>query len=348
MHALVLAAVATLAAQDPAPLEIVPLADGVYAAVRPHEPGLMFDANNLLVVNDEDVVVVDSNVSAASTREVIAALRKITTKPVRYVVHTHWHDDHNVGDAAWREAYPGVELVGHPATLEDAPTEGKTNRDGLLAYAPDGIKMLRDALANGTSLAGGAITDEERRSITRDLFLVERYVAEVPTARFLLPTVTVDSKLVLHRGARTIEILAVPGHTRADLAVHLPKEGILATGDLLVAPVPLVGAKSRVKEWSRSLETLAALGPRTILPGHGPIQRDTSYLKLNAELYASIWRQVEAAVARGETLEPVRKGVDLASFKKSIAGDSKLRAVLFDQYVAGPAVAAAYAQAGGK
>lgn len=339
---------AALAATDPAALEIVPLADGVYAAVRPHEPGLMFDANNLLVVNDDDVVVVDANVSAASTKEVIAALRKLTNKPVRYVVHTHGHDDHVVGDAAWREAYPGVELVGHPATLEDAPTEGKANRDGLLAYAPEGITMLRDALAKETSLAGGPITDEERRSIARDLFLVERYVAEVPTTRFALPTLTVDSKLVLRRGARTIEILAAPAHTRADLAVWLPNERILATGDAVVAPVPLVGAKSRVKEWGATLAGFVALEPAIVLPGHGPIQRDLAYLKLNAELFASIWEQVGAAVGRGETLDQVRKSVDLKSFKEPIVGDSKLRAVLFAQYVAEPAVAAAYAQAGGR
>ena len=346
MSPLVLAA--ALAATDPAALELVPLADGVHAAVRPYEPGLMFDANNLLIVNDEDVVVVDANVSAASTREVVAALKKLTGKPVRYVVHTHWHDDHVVGDAVWKEAYPGVELVGHERTADDAPTEGKQNREGLLAYAPEGIKMLRDALANGTSLAGGPISDDERRSIARDLFLVERYVAEVPKAAFLLPTLTVESKLVLRRGTRTIEIFAMPGHTRADLVVWLPEERILAAGDLLVAPVPLVGAKSRVREWSRTLEALAALEPKVILPGHGPILRDTAYLKLNAQLFASIGKQVEAAAGRGQTLDQVRKGVDLAPFRDAVVGDSKLRRLLFDQYVASPGVTAAYAEAGGK
>lgn len=86
------------------------LADGVYAAIRTDPPGLMVDANSLFIVNDSDVVVVDAPEASA---EMIQALRKITAKPVSFLVNTHWHDDHVIGNAVWRNAYPGVRFIGH-------------------------------------------------------------------------------------------------------------------------------------------------------------------------------------------------------------------------------------------
>lgn len=60
------------------------LAEGVYAVIRQDAVGFMVDANNVFIVSDNDVVVVDANGAPGITREVVAALRKITNKPVRY------------------------------------------------------------------------------------------------------------------------------------------------------------------------------------------------------------------------------------------------------------------------
>src|SRR5688572_26024605 len=74
--------------------DVEQVADGVYAVIRREPPGLWFDANNVFIVDSAGVIVVDSNVSPASTREVLASLRRITDRPVRHVVNTHWHEDH--------------------------------------------------------------------------------------------------------------------------------------------------------------------------------------------------------------------------------------------------------------
>lgn len=67
-----------------------------------------------------------------------------------------------------------------------------------------------------------------------------------------------------------------------------------------------------------------------------------------SEMFASITKQVKEAVARGETLEQVRKSVNLSEFKQRLAGESGVRKLLFDNYVAGPSVGAAYVEAGEK
>src|SRR5437868_6522498 len=104
------------------------LAEGVYAVIREKPPGFMVDANNVFIINDEDVIVVDSNGAPAITKEVLAALRKLTNKPVKYVINTHWHDDHIRGNQVYRDAFPGVEFIGHQTMREYLPAQGAVNR----------------------------------------------------------------------------------------------------------------------------------------------------------------------------------------------------------------------------
>lgn len=346
-----LAAGPARAASGPASnFEVQPVAEGVYAVIRQDPPGLMVDANSVFIVNEDDVVVVDTSGAPSTAKEVVAALRKITGKPVRYVVNTHWHDDHIIGDTVYREAFPGVEFIGHAKAREYLPGQGAVNRKGFLEGAPQAIEMLRGLLAQNKSLNGGEITAEERASYESDIRLAELAVKEGPGVPLTLPTITVEERLTLYRGNRTIDIRHLGrGHTGGDLVVHLPNEGIVITGDLVVWPVPLVGSdQSHVSEWSATLEKVMALKPAVIVPGHGPVLRDDSYLKTLARLFASIQQQTAAAVARGETLEQARKSVDLEEIRKILAGDSPVRNTLFRTYVAAPAVAAAFREASAK
>ena len=91
--------------------------------VRREPPGLATHANNVFIVNDEDVMVVDTSQSPALTREVLAALAEDHRKPVRYVINTHWHDDHYIGDQVYRDAFPDVDIVG--ARAHAARTAGR-------------------------------------------------------------------------------------------------------------------------------------------------------------------------------------------------------------------------------
>ena len=137
--------------------EMVRVADGVYAAIRKEPPGLTVNGNSVFIINDDDVIVVDSTLTPGTAREEIAALRKLTTRPVRYVINTHWHDDHILSNQAHREAYPGVEFNAHANTRDYLPTTGLNNR--RLAMSAQGypgfIAALRNRLEKNTSVFGG-------------------------------------------------------------------------------------------------------------------------------------------------------------------------------------------------
>ena len=330
--------------------EVQKIGEGVYAVVRKDLPGLMVNANNVFIINDDDVVVVNSNGAPSITKEVLAALRRLTAKPVKFVINTHYHDDHIRGNQVYRDAFPNVEFIGHAFAREYLPGQGAVNRKNFLEGAPRFADDIRGSMAKNKSLGGGDLTEEERASYTSDLRLIDLVLSEGAQAQTVLPTVTLEDRLTLHSGSRVIEIRKLgSGHTAADLVVHLPKEGILITGDLVVWPVPLVGnPQSHIGEWAATLEKMVALRPSIIVPGHGPVLSDDSYLKLLAEMFAYIKAQTEAAVARGETLEQARRSVNLDQFRKQFAGDSPVRKFSFNMYVAGPAVAAAFREASAK
>jgi glyoxylase-like metal-dependent hydrolase (beta-lactamase superfamily II) len=328
---------------------MVKVADGVYAAIRTEPPGLTVNGNSVFIINDDDVVVVDTTLTPGTAKEELAALRKLTSKPVKYIINTHWHDDHIMGNQVYRDAFPGVVFIAHAATRDYLPSTGLSNR--MMAMSKQGypgfIGFLKKQLQDNQSVFGGVMDDEERATYASDIKIAERYMAENPGVEIVLPTITLTDRLTLHRGNRIIDIRYLGrGHTSGDLVIHLPKEGVLIAGDLVIWPVPYVGnPQSHPGDWGLTLERLVALNPTVIVPGHGPVLRDNSYIKLMTRLFASMKQQVEAAVARGETLEQARKSVNLDEFQKLFAGESRMRRNVFSNYVKGAGLAAAYSDA---
>jgi cyclase len=335
-----------LADAQPSPYRMRQLAPGVHVALRDVPAGGVSDGNVLIVVNDADVVVVDANIFPASAREMIAEIRKLTDKPVRYVVNTHWHSDHHYGNQAYRDAWPGVEIVTHPATREAIATRDTPALEKNLATEyPALIERVRKTLATGVRSNGERLTTEGREELTRTLGVYEFFLRDMKRVRPVLATLTVADSLVLHRGTRTIVIKHLgEGNTPGDLVVHLPEERIVATGDLVVSPTPFAFF-STLSAWPTTLRTLARLDATTIVPGHGEPMTDWTYVQRLAAMIESTWQQVRTSIAAGADLEATRKAVNLDGFRDAFgtgAPDRRKRA--FDALYLNPAIESAWAE----
>lgn len=351
---LMLAAGGTLAgaaASAPAGFAVETLAPGVHALVRTKAPGFFLDANVLFVVSDDDVVVVDANLTPSSAEASIAALCRLTPKPVRYLVNTHRHHDHVGGNEVYRREFPGVEIVGSSAMAEDLEAFGKATMDGWTGWAAEMAAEIGKMLAGGNGYAGRPLSPEERTSLEGDLAAARALVADAPRMHVVEPTLTVDDRLTLRRTfggqPRTIEVLSLgKGHTRGDLVVWLPQERLVATGDLLGAPIPLVGAdQSFVEEWIATFDRLQALGATTYLPGHGAVLRGESQLALYRDFLRSVLEQTRAAMAKGLSAEEAVAAdgtIDVTAFRDRMVGESPVLRMLFANWGRVPAVAALY------
>jgi glyoxylase-like metal-dependent hydrolase (beta-lactamase superfamily II) len=325
--------------------DIVNAAPGVYAFLAHRSNTPIVTGNSVAIVGDDGVLVVDTGQFPELARRVIADLRKITDKPVRYVVNSHWHNDHFFGNAAYRDAFPGVQIVAQEETLRLMEKYGAKGVDAYKTKVAAFIDHLRAMLKDSKNDDGSPMTDFDRDYVTEE---IADGVAAAPLwqeVELALPTSTFGDEQTIDLGKRVVKLLHLGrGNTAGDAMVYVPDASFLATGDAVVAPVPF-GMGSYYTEWTTVLEKTKALGATTIMPGHGPIFHDTSYIDALHELFQSVVEQTRAAVAAGATKDDVQAKVDLSRFRARFAGDDPYAQKVFDKYFVKPAVDRAYQEA---
>lgn len=331
----------------PKTYEVVALAEGVHGFLWTDPLQDPIEGNALFIVNDRDVVVVDTALFPSSAAIMAAELRKLTDKPVRYVVNTHWHDDHHGGNQVYRELWPGAEFVAHRLTRQDAITLTHEARPGVLAGYAEQIATVRRWAEQGHDDAGKPVDEARKGRIDRYVALLQTVIDGLDEVVATLPDLVFDDALILRRGERTIEIRFLGlGNTRGDVVVFLPNERIVATGDLMVYPAPFAFG-SNYREWATTLEAVSALEAEVLFPGHGPVMHDRSYLHQVRDLLRDLVAQVDAAVAEGLTLEQTQERVTLADWKKRFAGNDTAVERAFQSFFVEPAVQRAWEIANG-
>jgi cyclase len=329
-------------------ITLAKIAEGVYATEFADPVDAAMNGNGVVIVNDSDVLVIDTQDTPEAARRVIAQIRKITRNPVRYVINTHFHGDHHFGNQVYRAEYPGVEFVTHPYTREDLIKE---ELPGLRAWTDSGLPKEIDSyesrLASGKASSGTPLTDAQRSYLKTEISRDKWWLGQLRQEHPITAGLTVADSLVFERGARRILVRFLGrGNTRGDLTVYLPSEGVLVAGDLLVNPAPY-GFGSFLGDWIKVLDQLRALPVKVIVTGHGPIEHDFTYLNRVRALLSSTLSQAQAAVAKGLDLEATRKAVNLDSLRTEFVGSDPRRAAVFDANYTVPAVERAWLEARG-
>lgn len=323
------------------------LAEGVYAFIAPDSKTAYFNGNTLVVAGDDGVLVVDSGDALTATRKTIAEIKRLTPLPVRYLVNTHWHWDHTLGNGEYRAAFPGVTIISTTATRDLMDTRGRANLADSIAAIPPYLDSLRQALDSGKRRDGTPLAPADRESIQAQLDDLGRGLQCYKDARVTLPDVTFDRELTVRLGSRAVTLMAFgPGNTPGDAVVYVPDARVVASGDLIVAPTPFA-YDSAILEWPAAMRRLMALDAAIIVPGHGPVMRDWTYARMITEVLESIGGQVRSAVARGLSLEDARKAVDVAALRARLIGADPILARNFDQFFLAQAVDAAFKDAQG-
>ena len=224
-------------------------------------------SNSLLIVNDDHAMVVDTSVSPAAARKLVAEIRsEVTEKPIRNVFNTHFHFDHSHGNQVFGD---DVEIIGHEYVREQHLAnvfEQRTNRT-FSAAIPGRIKQIQEQVA--------AESDSlDRTRIETSLRVLNAHWNAIQETEVRPLNVTYRDMMKLVKGGREVQLHFVGrGHTAGDTMVFLPAERLVFTGDFRVgAPGangwPYMG-DGFVNEWPASLERLKALDFETIVPGHG-------------------------------------------------------------------------------
>lgn len=312
--------------------------DGVYLAYRPDPLRPFVEGNVTIIINEHDVVLVDAGGAPTSARNVIAEIKKLTPNPVSYIIYTHIHRDHRFGTQEYIKAYPGVEIISHPANREIIANSGQKfvadTIKRVSAQKQEGEADIR-RLREGWRPGNDKVIAQLRQFYDRDIdTMLEEYrgVINVP------PTMTFERKMTLYRGSRTIDIEFLgKGDTPYDVVIYLPDDRLVCAGDMVVHPIPYAFSEDPL-EWLVTLGKLSELNFDTLIPGHGEVQQGKVYLQKLMSLLRSIQTQVRAGMGAGLDLEGVRKQINVSGFEKDFAGDDPIYRHYFREYTSDPLI----------
>jgi glyoxylase-like metal-dependent hydrolase (beta-lactamase superfamily II) len=340
-------AIAASARSNPFEYAWTMLAPGVWAAIRSDPFELPQEGNAVIVVTGQGVVLFDAGGSPAMGDAIVAKVRSVTSQPITHVVLSHWHGDHMRGLQSIRAAFPGVQILAHPHARDMiVATQGRwmQRRETMV---PNVRKAVEGAIASGVDLSGRTMIPEEKAWLTRGLAAADELDRENRATTFVIPTATFEESLTLFLGGRELRFLRLGNaHTAGDVILWLPRERLVATGDVVTAPIPLMPS-AYTSEYPAVLAGIKALGFATLVPGHGAVQSDAAYLDLLGETVELVGAQMKEMVARGVPREDAAARMELASIEARFTHGDPFLANRFHDYLS-DLPAAAYAAASGK
>ena len=210
------------------------IADNVYSYVnvKNASPANSFAANAGIIVGKDGIVVVDTLISAKEAQRFIKDIRKISDKPIRYVVDTHSHLDHTFGNSEFAKV--GAVIISHANCRENM------------------LKNSEDTLKNA---ANHGLT-----------------AAQMEGTKIVYPTLTFTDKMTINLGDQRIELIYIgPSHTTGSIMVNIPDKKVLFTGDILFTDFHPYMGDGDIPGWVKNLDYITALDVERIIPGHGPV-----------------------------------------------------------------------------
>ena len=329
--AVVLVPVSTTRAQTPGLTREV-LGDGIYLFRAPSALDLWTATNVVVVINDRDVTVFDSFTRAGTARMVIAEIRKLTDKPVRTLVNSHWHQDHWSGNNEFLKAFPGIQIIATTETRDYMKRMPGTFFAASLARSVTTTRAALDsAIRTGKEADGTPLTPEERQAMEKDIEETASFEQEVRNLPRVFPTMAFRDTLVFWSGNREFRLFSATGDATASAVLYLPAEKLLVTGDVLVAPEsgtghpPWTTNSYAITPWLHSLRAMERLDVTTIVPGQGAAFRDKAYLQLTIEVFAAIIDQVHAALERGSVgIDAVQAAVNIDAIGRRYRPDEPI------------------------
>ncbi len=312
----------------------------IYRTFSSTEPP--FEGNVEVFEQSNGLVVVDAGGCPLSGKHVVTEIKKISAKPVKLLVYTHYHGDHNLGAGAFRVAWPQMEILSTAqtrASMTGAPMDYiKTysgGNKGMVDFAHD---QLKDDKLSPSMRAGWQHLADAGPSIVAAYKDLKAYPADITfTDEIAIPDA--DTPLEVRFLGRA--------NTDGDAIVWAPNQKVVAAGDIVVNPVPYASA-SYPKDWIEVLKALKAYNFAFLVPGHGAIETGTGYLDELIAALEDVRAQVRPLVAKGVSLDEVRKQIDLARIEQAFAGTDDWQRFALANFFLGAIVSNAYKEAKGE
>jgi glyoxylase-like metal-dependent hydrolase (beta-lactamase superfamily II) len=231
------------------------------------------DPNTGIVVGDDAVMVIDTQATPAMAQDVIRRIREVTDKPIKYVVLSHYHAVRVLGAAAYRPEH----ILASEDTLSLIKERGEQDKASEIGRFP---RLFRN-------------------------------VESVPPG-LTWPTLTFTGRMTLWLGKLEVQLIQLGrGHTKGDTVVWLPQDKVLFSGDLVEFDATPYAGDAYFQDWPKTLDNIAALKPRALVPGRGAALQGAADVARGLEgtraFVSELYASVKAGAAAGKDLRSVYK-----------------------------------------
>ena len=238
------------------------LGPGLYAYTAEGDP------NSGMIVGDDAVMVIDAQPTPAMAGDLIARVAKVTDKPIRYVLLTHYHAVRALGASAFK----GAEIVASDATRALIVERGKEDMESEIGRFP------------------------------------RLFQAAETIAGLTWPTSTFPDEVSVWLGRREVRIMHIGrGHTAGDVVAVVPDAGVVFAGDLVAYKSACYCGDAHFTDWPQTLDNLAEFQANALVPGRGAALTTPDMVKegiaLTGDFIATLYESVKDSVAKGRSLK---------------------------------------------
>ena len=238
------------------------IGQGLYAYTAEGDP------NSGVVVGDDGVMVIDAQATPAMASELIARVAKVTDKPIKYVLLTHYHAVRVLGASAFK----GAEILASDTTRGLIAERGKQDMDSEVGRFP---RLFRN-------------------------------LESVPGLTW--PTLTFPDQVSVWLGRREVRIMHIGrGHTAGDVVAVVPDAGVVFSGDLVEYKSACYCGDAHFTDWPSTLDNLAELQATALMPGRGAALTTPEMVKegieMTTDFLSTLYGSVTDSVAKGRSLK---------------------------------------------
>jgi cyclase len=240
-----------------------------------------------MVVTQEGVVMIDSCNSPLASRNMLTAVKKVTDKPVVFLVDTEVHNDHTWNHYVFS---PPAVVINHAGAAEGMKKGLDPKRaERLAAESPEAAAVVKNY-------------------------------------RFIPPHIEYKDRMTLNLGERTFELIYLKNvHSEADTAIWLPKERVLfASSAANVRTMINLRPHVTIPDVLAGYKLMKSLNPEVVIPGHGPPSTTKIFDEYEA-FYTLLLKRVDEMVAQGKSLDEIKKELKMPEYA-DWAGQDRLGA----------------------
>jgi glyoxylase-like metal-dependent hydrolase (beta-lactamase superfamily II) len=225
------------------------------------------DPNRAVIIGEDGCLVFDAQATPAMANKVIEQVRKITDRPVKYVVLSHYHAVRVLGAAA----YKAQGVVASQETYRLIEERGQQDWDSEFGRFP---RLFQDA----KSIPG-----------------------------LTWPTLAFEGEMSIYLGKREVRLMQLgAGHTSGDIVAWVPDAEVMFTGDLIEFHSACYCGDAYLREWPITLNEIRAFNPKAIVPGRGDslqgLATGRDAISMTRDFVTTLYGAAEASVAKGRTL----------------------------------------------